>query len=51
MCGNMDGPRDSHTVWSMSDTVEQVSYDLLICGILKNDTNKLIYKTEMDSQT
>ena len=23
----------------------------LICGILKNDTNKLIYKTEIDSQT
>ena len=24
---------------------------LLICGILKNDTNELIYKTEIDSQT
>ena len=24
---------------------------LLICGILKNDTNELIYKTETDSQT
>ena len=23
----------------------------IICGILKNDTNELIYKTEMDSQT
>ena len=23
----------------------------LICGIKKNDTNKLIYKTETDSQT
>ena len=23
---------------------------LLICGILKNDTNELIYKTEVDSQ-
>ena len=22
----------------------------LICGILKNDTNELIYKTEVDSQ-
>ena len=22
----------------------------LICGILKNDTNELIYKTEIDSQ-
>ena len=24
---------------------------LLICGILKTDTNELIYKTEIDSQT
>ena len=23
----------------------------LICGILKNDTNELIYETEIDSQT
>ena len=23
----------------------------LICGILKNDTNELIYKTEIDPQT
>ena len=23
----------------------------LICGILKNDTNELIYKTETDSKT
>ena len=23
----------------------------LICGILKNDTNEIIYKTETDSQT
>ena len=23
----------------------------LICGIFKNDTNELIYKTETDSQT
>ena len=23
----------------------------LICGILKNDINELIYKTEIDSQT
>ena len=24
---------------------------LLICGILKNDTNEFIYKTDTDSQT
>ena len=24
---------------------------LLICGVLKNDTNELMYKTETDSQT
>ena len=23
----------------------------LVCGIYENDTNKLIYKTEIDSQT
>ena len=27
----------------------QISYELLICGILKKDTNELIYKTEIDS--
>ena len=37
----MDGPRDYHTDRKIS----------FISGILNNDTNELIYKTEIDSQT
>ena len=33
---------------TVKDTYHMIS---LICGILKNDTNELIYKTETDSQT
>ena len=36
------------TICSDSGAQENKS---LICGILKNDTNELIYKTEVDSQT
>ena len=33
--------------------IEKDKYHMtsLICGILKNDTNELIYKTDIDSQT
>ena len=50
ICSNMDGPRDYHTKWSKSekDKYHKTSF---ICGILKNDTNELIFKTEIDSQT
>ena len=50
ICNNMDGPRDYCTKWSQTekDTYHMVS---LICRLLKNDTNELIYKTETDSQT
>ena len=48
ICSNMDGSRDYHTKWSKSDKYHMIS---LICGILKNDTNELIYKTQIDSQT
>ena len=45
----MDGPRDYHTKGSKT---EKDKYILLICGILKkNDTNELIYKTEIGPQT
>ena len=47
ICSNMDGPRDYHTTWSK---LEKDKYHtiLLICRIfLKNDTNELIYKTEI----
>ena len=51
ICSNMDRPRDYHPKWSKSDRERQISYMIsLICGILRNDTNELIYKTETDSQ-
>ena len=47
------------TTWMDLESVIEVSqtdkcqYNMisLICGILKNDTNELIYKMEIDSQT
>ena len=51
ICSNMDGPRDYHTEWSKSDREDKYHTISLICGILKNDANELIYKTETDSQT
>ena len=51
ICSNMDRPRDYHPKGSKSDRERQISYMIsLICGILRNDTNELIYKTETDSQ-
>ena len=49
ICNNMDGLRDYHTKWSNSN--KDKYHISLICGILKNDKNELIYKTEIDSQT
>ena len=46
ICSNMDGPRDYHTQWSKSDK-DKYHMISLIYGTLKNDTNELIYKTEM----
>ena len=48
----MDGPRDCHTVSEVNQT-EKGKYHMtsLLYGVLKNDTNELIYKTEIDSQT
>ena len=46
---NMNEPRDCYTKWSKSDKDRYMTS--LIYGILKNDTNGLIYKTERDSQT
>ena len=43
------GPRDEHTKGRKSDENDK-STILLMCGILKkNDTNELIYKSEIDS--
>ena len=51
-CSNMDGPRDDHTRWSKSDRERQIDHMIsLICGIYKKDTNELIYKIDIDSQT
>ena len=46
----MDEARDYHIKWSKSgkDKYPMIS---LICRVLKNDTNELIYKKETDSQT
>ena len=47
----MDEPRDYHTEWSKSERERQI-YDIAYMGNLKkNDTNELIYRTEIDSQT
>ena len=50
ICSNMNGPRDYHTEWSKSDREKQVSYDIIYMWNLKNGTNELIYKTEIESQ-
>ena len=42
----MDGPRDYH-IKKISQTKEDKYMVSLICGILKNDTNELIYKTQV----
>ena len=50
VCSNMDGPRDYYTKWSKSDRERQISCITYVWN-LKNDTNELTYKTEIDSQT
>ena len=50
ICSNMDEPRDYHINWSKSEK-EKYHMISLLYGILKSDTNELIYKTETDSQT
>ena len=50
ICSNKEGPRDHHTKGSKreKDKYHVISF---ICGIYKNNTNELIYKTETDLQT
>ena len=52
ICSNMDGPRGYHTKWNKSERERQISYDTTHMWnlIFKNDTNELIYKTEIDLQ-
>ena len=52
ICSNMNGPTDYQTECSKSDGERQTSHDITyLCKLLKRDTNELIYKTEVDSQT
>ena len=46
----MDGRRDYHTKWSKpdKDKYHDIAY---MWNLKKTDTNELIYKTEIDSQT
>ena len=45
---NMDVPKDSHTEWSKSDRERQILYDIIYVWTLKNVTNTLIYKIEIE---
>ena len=49
----MDGPKDYHTKWSKSDRERQISHEIACMWNLKKipNTDELIYKTEIDSQT
>ena len=48
ICSNMNGPRDYHTKWNKPKT--NIIYQLYVES-KKNDTNELIYKTEIETQT
>ena len=41
--------KEGHSKWSKSDRERQI-YDIAYMWNLKNGTNKLIYKTEIESQ-
>ena len=45
ICSNMDRPRDYYTKWSKSNKDKYYVISLI------NDTDELIYKTEIDPQT
>ena len=51
ICSNMDRPRDYHTKCRKSERERQIPYDITYMWNLKYDTNELIYKTQIDSQT
>jgi len=48
ICSNTDGPGDDHTEWRKSET-NIIWHHLYVESEI--DTNELIYKTEIDSQT
>ena len=47
-CSNMDGPRDHHTKWNVTE--KQILYDITYMWNFKNNTNESIYKAETDLQ-
>ena len=49
-CSKMGGPTDCHTEWNV-DLERQIPYDITYMWNLKYDTNELIYKIEIESQT
>ena len=49
ICSTMNGPRDYHTKWSKSDRKTNIIYHLQVESS-KNDTKRLIYKAEINSQ-
>ena len=55
---NMDRPKNYYTKWSKTEKDKYHMISLIggksnkfICITLKSDTNELIHKTDMDSQT
>ena len=49
ICNNKDGPRDFHTEWSKSERERKILYGIpCMWNLKRNDTNELIYKTEID---
>ena len=47
----MDGPRDDQSTQRKSERERQISYDIICTWNLRQDSNELIYETEIDSQT
>ena len=48
----MEGLRNYHTKWNKSDRERQISHGITcMWNLKKTDTNELIYKAEIDSQT
>ena len=46
----MDEPWGHYAKWSKPDRERQISYDTAYMWNLKNDTNELIYKTDIDDK-
>ena len=51
ICSNIDGLRDCHTEWSMSDREIETCDIPYMWNLERHDANEFVYKTETDSQT